>query len=329
MEGVQPSIPQNPTTAEARANDLVPKGPGANQSLSALAGNENAAFKPLVKHVLSKELILFFDKIRSAILDEDPDQDVVVLRKSALESVRSDPGLQQLVPYFVNFISEKITHSLNNLFVLQQMMELTRALIENKSHFVSPYVGALAPSILTCLVGRKLGTDADSLKEQYNLRETPAALIGLIANKFTQSGSQTKARMARTCLKYFLDPTRSLLEHYGAINGLRTIGGPEAVLALILPNLKHFEKLLVKAENERGPRDEQLQMLIGAILKSIKSIVDDGGDTMIGVNGNGANGYVEEGRQLEEYLGSVIGGRIVALGNHALNRVILSSRERE
>ncbi|TVY53770.1 Transcription initiation factor TFIID subunit, partial [Lachnellula suecica] len=142
VEGVQPSIPQNPTTAEARATELVPKGPGANPSLAAMAGNDNVAFKPLVKHVVSKELILFFDKIRGAILDEDPDTEVLNLRKSALESVRQDPGLHQLVPYFVQFVAEKVTHSLHNTFVLQQMMELTSAMIANKSLFIEPYVAS-------------------------------------------------------------------------------------------------------------------------------------------------------------------------------------------
>lgn len=87
VEGVQPSIPQNPTTAEARANDLVPKGPGANPNLGALAGNDNVTVKPLVKHIVSKELILFFDKIREAILDDDDDPEVVTLREAALKSV--------------------------------------------------------------------------------------------------------------------------------------------------------------------------------------------------------------------------------------------------
>ncbi|RAL62938.1 hypothetical protein DID88_004779 [Monilinia fructigena] len=195
VEGVQPSIPQNPTTAEARANDLVPKGPGANPNLGALAGNDNVSVKPLVKHIVSKELILFFDKIRAAILDEDDDPEVVTLRESALESVRSDPGLHQLVPYFVHFIAEKVTHSLGNLFVLQQMLKLANALISNKTLFVNPYISSLCPPILTCLVGRTLGTGAsDELKDRYQLRDTAASLIGIISKKYTESNAQLKAR---------------------------------------------------------------------------------------------------------------------------------------
>lgn len=136
MEGVQPSIPQNPTTAEARNQELIPKGPGANPTLAALGGNENMTVKPLVKHVLSKELQLFFGKICSALLDEGNDE----YRLAALASIRSDPGLHQLVPYFVQFISEKVTHNLKNLFVLTQIVQLTSAMLDNESLYVEPYV---------------------------------------------------------------------------------------------------------------------------------------------------------------------------------------------
>ncbi|KAE8446518.1 hypothetical protein EG329_011850 [Mollisiaceae sp. DMI_Dod_QoI] len=325
VEGVQPSIPQNPTTAEARANELVPKGPGANQTLGALAGNDNVTFKPLVKHVVSRELILFFDKIRAAILDESQDPEVIVLRKSALESVRSDPGLHQLVPYFVQFVAEKVTHSLNNLFVLRQMMELTQAMTENKSLFIEPYVASLVPSILTCLLGATLGADGlDNMREQYQLRDLAASLIGRISNKYSKSSGELQARLARTCLKYFLDPTRSLAEHYGAVNGLTLIGGPSAILTLVLPNLKAYEYVLTKAQNERGQNDESLRMLIGAIMKGIMTITETSSNLLT----NGMNGNAAEGPLIEEYLGTTIGSRVASLGDHKLNKAILESREK-
>ena len=136
VEGVQPSIPQNPTTADSRNQELIPKGPGANPNLAATSGNDNVSVKPLVKHILSKELQLYFEKICSALLDESNEE----YRVAALASLRSDPGLHQLVPYFVQFVSEKVTHSLKNLFVLTQMMQLTSAMLDNESLYVDPYV---------------------------------------------------------------------------------------------------------------------------------------------------------------------------------------------
>ena len=136
VEGVQPSIPQNPTTADARAQELVPKGPSANSNLAAMSGNDNVTVKPLVKHVLSKELQLYFEKICSALLDDSNND----YRIAALASIGSDPGLHQLVPYFVQFIAEKITHNLKDLFILTQMMQLTIAMLENPTLYIDPYV---------------------------------------------------------------------------------------------------------------------------------------------------------------------------------------------
>jgi transcription initiation factor TFIID subunit 6 len=277
-----------------------------------------------VKHVVSKELILFFDKIRGAILDEDPDPEVVVLRKSALESVRSDPGLHQLVPYFTQFVSEKVTHSLGNLFVLQQMMELTQAMIENKTLHVDPYVASLVPPILTCLLGRKIGNDgADNLKDQYQLRDLAASLIGHISTKYASSSGELQARLARTCLRYFLDPSRTLAEHYGAINGIRTIGGPSGVQTLVLPNLRHYEAIINKAQQEHGHNDDGVRMLIAGIMKAVTSL-SDGSTAMT----NGTNGNAADGEALEQYLGKIIGSRVAAIGNHRLNKAILDSREK-
>lgn len=136
VEGVQPSIPQNPTTADSRNQEMAPKGPGANSNLAAMSGNDNVSVKPLVKHILSKELQLYFEKICSALLDETNTEYQV----AALASIRSDPGLHQLVPYFVQFIAEKITHNLRSLFMLTQMMQLTTAMLDNKNLYVDPYV---------------------------------------------------------------------------------------------------------------------------------------------------------------------------------------------
>ncbi len=116
---------------------MAPKGPGANPALAALAGQDNPAFKPSVRHVVSQELTLYFEKIQTAVMDERPDAEVQKLREAALESVSSESSIHQLVPYFVQFISNEVTHHLDDIFVLRQMMELTRALINNKYIFLS------------------------------------------------------------------------------------------------------------------------------------------------------------------------------------------------
>jgi transcription initiation factor TFIID subunit 6 len=99
-----------------------------------------------VKHVLSKELQLYFERIANALTNEESDS----VRETALASLRSDPGLHQLVPYLVAFIAEKvrrlryfliqITHNLKNVLVLNVMLHTIWALLVNKNVNIEPYV---------------------------------------------------------------------------------------------------------------------------------------------------------------------------------------------
>ncbi|KAH0552951.1 hypothetical protein GP486_006850 [Trichoglossum hirsutum] len=183
VEGVQPSIPQNPSSTDSRNSDLVSKTAGANAGLASISGNDNVAVKPLVKHILSKELQIYFERISAAILDESNED----YRIAAFSSLRGDPGLHQLVPYFVQFIAEKVTHNMKNLFVLTQMMHLTSAMLDNESLFIEPYVASVIPPILTCLIGRRLGDPSQPLAH-YPLRDLAASLILILTEKFGHRG---------------------------------------------------------------------------------------------------------------------------------------------
>jgi transcription initiation factor TFIID subunit 6 len=139
VEGVQPSIPQNPTTNEARDREFMPKGPNVNPALAAMSSPDSTATKPQVKHIVSKELQLYFERVcQGALNDESPE-----LRSAALASLQQDPGLQQLVSYFVQFIAEKVTHNLKDVFVLTQIMYMTEALTRNEKLNLAPYVCVL------------------------------------------------------------------------------------------------------------------------------------------------------------------------------------------
>ncbi|KKK16345.1 S-adenosylmethionine decarboxylase proenzyme [Aspergillus ochraceoroseus] len=273
VEGVQPSIPQNPTAADSRNLELMAKGPNANSTLAAMSGNGNVAVKPLVKHVLSKELQLYFEKVCNAFLDESSEK----YRTSGYASLREDPGLHQLVPYFVQFISEKVTHGLKDIFVLTQVMHMAEAGAEP--------VASLVPPILTCLIGKQLGGNAD-LSEQFALRDFSASLLGLIANKYSHSSHTLKPRLARSCLKTLLDPSKPFGAHYGAIIGLQAVGGSEAVRVLIIPNLPTYGNLLKEGVAEDSPRRPEAERVLGVLLGVLASLRE--GRAVL------TNGHVEE-----------------------------------
>ena len=105
IEGVQPAIVQNPTPADLKSSETnTTSGGGATSSLAATSGAEGVETKIQVKHVLSTELQLYFERIASALTNEDSEN----VRETAIASLRTDPGLHQLVPYLVAFIAEKV-----------------------------------------------------------------------------------------------------------------------------------------------------------------------------------------------------------------------------
>lgn len=331
---MQPSIPQNPTTAESRNQELAPKGSNANPNLAAMSGNDNVTVKPLVKHVLSKELQLYFEKICSALLDEGNND----YRVAALASIASDPGLHQLVPYFIQFIAEKVTHGLKNLYVLTQMMQLAHSMLDNKSLFVDPYVrkdmdlsisqgshitlqiASLVPSILTCLIGRHLGTSADPLAH-YRLRRLSASLISSIAKRYGKSSPMLKPRLARTCLKHFLDPSKPIGSSYGGIIGLQAIGGAEIVRALIVPNLKEYEVLVREAVDAMDDnKRKEGEITIEAIMEALLSLESE---TVGAVNGFADGHATEMKHKLDEKIGSIFADRILETRKPRLFKAIM------
>ncbi|KAI9665584.1 MAG: hypothetical protein M1829_005663 [Trizodia sp. TS-e1964] len=317
VEGVQPSIPQNPTTADLRSQDLIPKGPGANPYLAALNGSETVTVKPLVKHIISKELQQYFERICDAVLDEESDE----YRAAAFGSLRTDPGLHGLVPYFVQFIAEKVTHNLKNIFLLTQMMHLASALLDNESIYVHPYIASIIPSVLTCLIGRKLGNNNSAPTAHFTLRELAASLIGVICRKYSKASHTLKPRLARTCLKHFLDPNKPSGVHYGCILGLQAIGGSETIRVLVLPNLKAYDGVLKDNMLEDVSRRIEAEFVLGAIVKSLMTLEEDYHANM--TNGSSGDGGLELRNKLMDTLGEVIGAKIFELGRPRLSYALL------
>jgi len=314
VEGVQPSIPQNPTSADSRHQDLLPKGPGANPNLSAINGNDNVSIKPLVKHVISKELQLYFERICGAILDEGNEE----YRTAAFASLRTDPGLHQLVPYFIQFVADKVTHHLKSLFILRQMMELLHALLDNPSLYIAPYIAPIIPSVLTCLIGKHLGSTAvNGPLAHFTLRDFSASLLASIAKKYGHSSASLKPRIARSCLKDFLDSHKPFGTHYGAILGLQGVTGTAGVRTLILPNLKAYHLVL-----KPGLVDEQkmdhAERVAQALFRALEQLETD--------STHSSNGH-PEGQALRERLvdavGDVLGDRIFQAGRPGLIAAVL------
>ncbi|CCK70902.1 TATA-binding protein-associated factor TAF6 KNAG_0F02370 [Huiozyma naganishii CBS 8797] len=305
IEGVQPAILQNPNlndirtslppttrgaivTALNESNSLqtqpnasaTTNGNGAAGTLqqqqreqhqllaSSVKPGQNIEVKPLVKHVLSKELQIYFNKIISALTVKDEatdDGDAQHMKLAALTSLKTDNGLHQLVPYFIQFIAEQITHNLSNLELLTTILEMIYSLLSNPSIFLEPYIHSLMPSILTLLLAKNLGgssngkgsppatagsTTAPPSIEEYNeqldkanaLRDFAASLLDYVLKKFPQVYKSLKPRVTRTLLKTFLDTNRVFGTYYGSLKGVTVLESES--IRFFLGNLYNWSVLV-------------------------------------------------------------------------------------
>lgn len=140
VEGVQPSIPENPPA--------IPKETEEPSALKLAAGQVPTAKKPqqnqqLVKQVLSRELQLYYARLTSSLLPPSDDQSK---RIAALSSLRHDAGLQALLPYLVRWVGEGVVNTLktgtqtdNDGRVLGVLLDVVSALLDNTTLFVEPY----------------------------------------------------------------------------------------------------------------------------------------------------------------------------------------------
>ncbi|GMM57970.1 TATA-binding protein-associated factor [Maudiozyma humilis] len=332
VEGVQPAIAQNPDINELRTtvppttrgaivttmNAGALQGAAANSSAgsnTSTAGTAsqspsasavkpgqgaNLEVKPLVKHVLSKELQIYFNKIIAALTAKDdgsstehtsPQQH---LKAAALTSLKTDSGLHQLVPYFIQFIAEQITHNLANLELLTTILEMIYSLLNNPSIFLEPYIHSLMPSILTLLLAKNLGGtpqagdhDADFLGKTNALRDFAASLLDYVLRKFPEVYKSLKPRVTRTLLKTFLDTNRAFGTYYGCLRGVAVLEAES--IRFFFGNLHNWARLVFNEQqltleecmeatspiNKTKFSDEELTCLVDGVVAAIAVLKGD------------------------------------------------------
>ncbi|PRQ52611.1 putative transcription factor Hap3/NF-YB family [Rosa chinensis] len=265
IEGVQPAIPENaPVEVLAAPSD----GKKYEQKDDGLP----VELKLPVKHVLSRELQLYFDKITELVVSRS---DVILLKK-ALLSLATDSGLHPLVPYFTCFIADEVSRGLSDFPLLFALMRVVHSLLQNAHIHIEPYLHQLMPSVVTCLVAKRLGNRfADN---HWELRDFTANLVASICKRFGHVYNTLQSRLTKTLVNAFLDPKRTLTQHYGAIQGLAALG-PSVVRLLILPNLESYlrllepELLLEKQKNEI--KRHEAWRVYGALLSAAGQCIYD------------------------------------------------------
>ena len=128
-----------------------------------------------------------------------------------------------------------------------------------------------------------------------------------------------KPRLARTCLKHFLDPTKPLGANYGGIIGLQAIGGAEIIRASVVPNLKEYTSMLKDILDDET-RNVEGDMVVEALMEALLSLAAD----TVGVVNGMANGHAAEMKQaVVEKIGSLMAEKVMETGNSRLVKAIV------
>ncbi|KAJ9537656.1 hypothetical protein OSB04_030389 [Centaurea solstitialis] len=272
IEGVQPAIPEN---APVEVIAALPETKKAEQKKDELPID----IRLPVKHVLSRELQLYFNKITELAVSM-PD---TPLFKEALTSLATDSGLHPLVPYFTCFIEDEVARGLNDFQLLFALMRLVWSLLQNPHIHVEPYSKSellISPAPIDaacCNMCCSKKVRKSNCDNHWELRDFTANLVATICKRFGHNYSSLQKRLTKTLLKSFLDQKRTLTQHYGAIQGLAALG-PDVVRSLLLPNLKTYlcflEEMLIENQKKEMTRHEAWRVY-GALLRAAGRSVYD------------------------------------------------------
>lgn len=206
IEGVQPQVPQNPIVVEKPAikqNQLTPY-------------TEESEFKNTTKHIISKELSLYYEKLLSFLEDEEK---VTI----AIDCLKTESGIQQLIPYLIQNIKEKIVKYMST-DLLSNFILFYYSLLQNEHIFIDPYLHQIIPSLLTTVIGKRVKT--------MEIRKLGAETVKFVFDKYGKTYDTLGPRIIKSLSKIWLDDSKTENSHYAALYTL-SILSPHVIESVI------------------------------------------------------------------------------------------------
>lgn len=296
IAGVQPAVPENPPAAskelqkkeilDTTVKNFIDRGhkltkPGDNRKRKHPKA-DLVKLKDLSAHELSVEQQYFFKEATEACVGPDETK-----RSEALTSLSMDPGLHQMVPRFINFVSVGVNVNVvqNNLALLIYQMRMVKSLLDNNTLYLEKYLHQLLPAVISCVVCNQVCLRPDS-DNHWALRDFAARLAANICKNFSTTQNNIQPRVTQLYVRALADDRLSLATKYGVIAGLGELG-PEVIKACILPHVKNLgERLRIAAEGQlvsavdRAASEQvkkHLMKYLGPVLKltSVPETLDD------------------------------------------------------
>ena len=303
VNGTQPRIPMNDVwTAEGGSKDLV-AAPVLELVDEDITKNDNTnddssiRIRELQNRILSEELQLYYKRVISTI--NNPISTIHEVN-SVLIGLRTNVGLQELIPFISRFISTGLmsksssTNGSNNSSYMstigyyKRLILLFDAMLDNNHIHLDLFLHQLFVPVGTCIVAKKLCSPevkGGDVVDHWSLRELAARTLLKAANIYSNQYTTLKPRIIKllTSTLTISKKSKPLSTIYGGIVGI-SLFGVRAIDCFLLPVVSDYwnkwEDELTKLTNGSGSgkdgkrnkeeRIYEIQMCQMAILNAIR-----------------------------------------------------------
>ncbi|CAM9380771.1 unnamed protein product, partial [Ectocarpus fasciculatus] len=253
VELARQPLPKCPLASEVRLHWLAVDGVQPRTVDNPVVQQRDASLEPPAD--LSREMQYLYSRIVKRAVSSS-------LTDLVCQCLRSDAGLQELVPYLCRFVYLQTKQHTRDVGLLMALMQMANAMLDNPKLNVVPCLHQLLPAVFTCVVGAagggKPSTAKDTLSDRaslyrWQLREQAARVIAAMCARF---GSSFTDLYPRVCKTYFnamhcsdgASPNAQSL--FGGLVGAQALGH-KAVQTLVIPYVDQLQHTVSSFEPDR------------------------------------------------------------------------------
>jgi transcription initiation factor TFIID subunit 6 len=140
VDGVQPDIPQNPVSGNKIKRKAIVHQVEPEDDDTATENGNGVQVTQLLPRLLSEELQLYFARIASAVERGGMTPVTRQQQDAALKSLGRDPGLQELVPFMINYVTKNLYKHVGNPEHCRTLVRMANSLLVNPYIHLELYV---------------------------------------------------------------------------------------------------------------------------------------------------------------------------------------------
>jgi transcription initiation factor TFIID subunit 6 len=252
VDGMQPNIPENPTSTVNQPTAAVAAAAARATNAAAVAQQLPVDATGLEVHrlqakMLSEELQLYYTRVHLALERGNATPETASQQEVVLQSLASDTGLQELVPFLVRYIQTEIHRRIANVEHCRTLVRAATAMLRNPHLHLELHMHELLPALFSCVVAKRLPGN------HWALRRDAALALLTTCQVFGKDYVNLQVTILQP-LCNALGPDKGLASRYGGMAAV-TLFGPKAVdaylLEVILLSWDDWEKALESPSRDK------------------------------------------------------------------------------